>query len=196
MKKYKLLKDLFHLKAGEVVTISCDLDTTHIGVGHARALSIPTSQFERMSPEAFSETFGEIPETPKSIWDLKEGDEVIVDDLESYDGYTMSLWHNDEYQNEMRNTSRIYLSIANRNEEKSKIKACSKIKKFIHENDTGVEPDRGYKIYYSIPDREFYVMYALTFISDTTLPSFKTEEDAQKIIETFSEELKIIFNIK
>lgn len=83
----------------------------------------------------------------------------------------------------------------------AKRKAEVKILRFIAENDLEFEPDwdnddvNKYYVYYAHDNRNFQVTTSCRH-QHSILPYFKSEEDAQKLIDAMTPELKILFGVK
>lgn len=83
----------------------------------------------------------------------------------------------------------------------AKRKAEVKILRFIAENDLEFEPDwdtndaNKYYVYYSYDSRGFQVTESCRH-QHSILPYFKSREDAQKVIDAMTPELKILFGVK
>ena len=82
-----------------------------------------------------------------------------------------------------------------------KRKAEVRILRFIAENDLEFEPDwdsddvRKYYVYYHHDNRSFQVSGNCRQ-QHSILPYFKSEEDAQRVIDAMTPELKILFGVK
>lgn len=75
MKKYKLKKDLPTFKAGEEFEISKSGNLIRRGEVRGKAIVAYAAQTLEKFPNILKDWFEEIPEEPKTVWDLKDGDE-------------------------------------------------------------------------------------------------------------------------
>ena len=203
MKKYKLKKDLLNFKSGEEVTIvnDCitggDMDVSTIrSTDDKTHLSIPVHQFKKIS---LNEWFEEIQETPKSIWDLKEGDICYL--IRDADVLDQGFFGEHADLQAAIMTGDIFVDEREAESELARRLAIQKIKEFIHENGMEFLPDWEdmRQIKYTITYfhqhggyGEFGVEVSRGEARGLNLPYFSKPTDAEKIIESFPDQLKII----
>lgn len=82
MKKYRLIKDIPKFKTGTEFRIS---SKGHLA--HGDSMVYHKNDLEK-HPEILTDWFQEIPEKPKTVWDLKDGDECWKIDGGWRKGYT------------------------------------------------------------------------------------------------------------
>ncbi len=77
-KRYKLKKDLPTFKAGDVFEISLAGNLVTRGECISDCVVAYAAQTLEKFPNILADWFEEIPEEPKTVWDLKEGDECWI----------------------------------------------------------------------------------------------------------------------
>ncbi|PZM86348.1 hypothetical protein DLH72_01270 [Candidatus Gracilibacteria bacterium] len=189
MKKYKLKKDFSFLKAGNEVFLDFDcrkgkefvevytLKSTYIG--NMEVLKDTTSEF-----------FEKIPEKPKSVWDLEGGDyyfsiqDLIVDNC---------IIYNYEVMNQLRELGDVFLTREEAEKEFERRKEIQKIKKYCWENSINMNNSFESQTFYS-NSITGNIEYTCNFKNGNPIGYFSLK-DAEKILEKFEEELKIILDV-
>lgn len=209
MKIYKLLKDLPLAKTGEEVEIYekwKDLIRIYKKPNNNRSW-ILICQIEK---ENISEWLEEIPQKPKSIWDLKEWDdfyfiinsiifENIVTDCVSFKDY-LKEWN-------------VFLTKKEAEAELEKRKAIQRVRKYCYENNIKLFSDEEIKeileknvgAHYSEVIIFYFIHYKMNFkkfdyscLSLTRNQEclyFEKEKDIKKVIVNCETDLRIIFNV-
>ena len=212
MKKYKLLKDLPRAKAGEVVIIT-NAHSNNPWILKINKWNEDETQRPRLAyihTRNVDEWLEEIPEKPKSVFDLKEWDdfyfiinniifENIVTDCVSFKDY-LKEWN-------------IFLSKEEAEAELEKRKAIQGVRKYCHENDIKLFSDEEIKeileknvgahyseiinfyfIYYDMKAKIFNYSF-LNLKKRYNIFLFEKEDDVKQVIENCEADLKIIFNV-
>lgn len=199
MKKYKLKKDLPMLEAGNEVILELKKINDKKVWFYYDIKSTNTNRvfdsFCVISKSKINEWLEEI-KKPKSIWNLKE--------IDDYFYYIWKYWEIREtnmWTEEMSEYWNIFLTLEEAEKELEKIKAIQKIKKYCWEN--WIETD-----YKKIEDGKFCYLIAYDFLNDRLSIIrisevnifyspiwYFSEENTEKILEKFEEELKIILDV-
>ena len=212
MKTYKLIKDLPRAKAGEVVIIT-NAHSNNPWILKINKWNEDETQRPRLAyihTRNVDEWLEEIPEKPKSVFDLKEWDdfyfiinniifENIVTDCVSFKDY-LKEWN-------------IFLSKEEAEAELEKRKAIQGVRKYCYENNIELFSDEElkeilndnldkhhleiiyfYHIYYHAMDKKFYSS-RLNFEKHIDCFYFKKEDDVERVIKNCEEDLKIIFDV-
>lgn len=199
MKKYKLLKDLPRAKAGEVAIT----EPAYISDIWILKIHKWNEDETKWMPLAYihitkvNEWLEEIPEKPKSVWDLKVWDEYYT--IYKYNICKMYVTDSKYFEVDYINPWHVFLTQKEAEQELEKRKAIQKIKKYCFENNIrnkDFKPhEHNYTILYDDLDKNFFIEYyeVSYFIND--LWYFKTYEDCKKIIDNCEADLKIIFNV-
>ncbi len=195
MKRYKLLKDLPTLEAGNdgfYLDSDGNLMNETNQVGHT---IIPAPVLAR-NPHILTEWFEEIPEQPKTAWDLKEGDTYYA--LLDYGAIVQSKWVNTEKYNQecRRELGNVFLTYKEAKKERARRKA-----KVILERDTkGFKPDPSldysesyFCVYYDYNSRRLRVGCLDNNFGGI---SFGTYTDAKASIKTHEKEWKIYLGVE
>ena len=212
MKRYKLLKDLPRAKAGEVVIIT-NAHSNNPWILKINKWNEDEAQQTRLAyihKNDISEWLEEA--NPKSIYDLKRGDEFwVISSSNDISQYTITDY--EFFERNFLNTCNVFTTFEEASQERNKRISLHKIKKYCHENDIQLFSDKEInKILKNNIDEHrskliqfFYIYYSAignTFKSSswnsgkhTELLPFKKEEDAKKVIKNCESDLKIIFNV-
>lgn len=143
MKRYKLLKDLPMFDAGEEgFYLDSDGNLMH-GSSDTGETVYPAPVLAR-HPEILRDWFEEIPERPKTVWDLKKGDmmAVIDEDFEAFE----REWDDDASDHYIRSMGDVFLTKEDAEKELARRKA-----KVILERDTkGFKPKKNSGLFYTV----------------------------------------------
>lgn len=199
MKTYKLKKGLPLAKAGEEVEIYEKWQNL------VRIYKKPNNNRSgilicQIKKEDIDEWLEEIPQKPKSVFDLKFGDRYFTKD--SYWATIERNWQNNYTENQLQKEGKIFLTKEECDKDYEKELAIQRIKKYCWENsielaDNDFIKDSNnakFNIYYDIETTGFHATYFNICLWDN-LFFFKTKEDTEKVIENCEDDLKIIFNI-
>lgn len=193
MKKYKLKKDLPTFKTGEEFILDRNGDL------YCPAENIMAYYHETLNkfPNILTDWFEEIPEQPKTVWDLKNGDKFYRVSASGMTGYYWKIWQNNELDNLMRDMGEVFLN------EEDAIKELARRKaKVILEQDT-----KGFKADWKNNNQnKWYVTYQTYFngqlVAERTQGynygplAFGSWEDAQASIKTHKKEWKIYLGVE
>ena len=194
MKRYKLLKDLPRAKAGEIVII------TNVHSNTACILKINKwdkneSQRPRLAyihTKNVDEWLEEIPEKPKSVWDLKVWDEYYT--IYKYNICKMCVTDSKYFEIDYINPWHVFLTQKEAEQELEKRKAIQRIKKYCFENNLNTE----YRTWRTEICATRFWEIKLRSVENYFVPNpiwYFHENTAKKILEKFEKELKIIFNV-
>lgn len=137
------------------------------------------------------------------IWRPREGDTYFTIDASSYEGYAEYVWNDENSGSDevllacgmvFRTESEIQAFLAYQT-------ALTTIKNYIVEHNLEFSPDWGnrkqlkYQIYFDHVKGEFDID-GYSYVQVMHQLYFKSEKDAQQVIDNCSDELKIIFGIK
>lgn len=186
MKKYKVLKECINpirvelVKEGDIITEDdCCLAKDSILLA-------------RMSMEGFVE---EIPEQPKTVWDLKDGDGWFYIEPECT-GPLIYITHSDKWLSTYRELGLAFLSKIEAKKELARRKA-----KVILEGDTkGFKPNPNnadewkYYVDYSMTAQELIAVIEINHLSHDIY--FATKEDAEDSIDTHPNEWKAYLGVE
>lgn len=201
MKRYKLKKDLPTFKAGEEFRLAENGNLIREGnatLDYVVAYSRGTLE---NFPNILADWFEEIPERPKTVWDLKKGDECWIvrcsDCSAPYAG--RYAWHGDDMLRHFRDMGELFLTEqeAERHIERSKARAI--LMRDTKGFKVGKNNGRFYFIRYDIYDDDFDVDYWSSDNSGTYISSpinFATEEDAKESIDKHRREWLIYLGVK
>lgn len=197
MQKYKLKKDFLHLKAGDVVDVFKRKDEWPISItkyvisikGWLIAEIVESTKF------SFEDYFEEIEER-KSIFNLREWDKYYYLYSDWYIDYI--TFEDDDYDKKYIKNWHAFLTKKEAVKELERRKAIQKIKKYCWENDIKTDYDEDYnsRLFYMETDWEFEGQ--INFDSFPPLYSpiwYFSRENADKILEKFEKELKIILDV-
>lgn len=191
MKQYKLLKDLPTFKAGDIFELEYTGDLTFVEHGDTHKTAVPlvvayTKLTLEKFPNILKDWFEEIPEKPKTVEDLKEGDKWYYISYNSMCHYVASS-RVLNCINTFREVGNVFLT----GEEAEKELARRKAKQVLLRDTKGFKPDWpgcSVQVYY---DYDKHLLdYGRFSLNDGTL-RFATEEDATASIETHEKEWKI-----
>lgn len=174
MKKYRLKKDLPTFKVGQECWLNAAgylvtevLEGDRLEAPHAvwkEVITVYTRSTLEKFPEILTEWFEEIPEEPKTVWDLKDGDEYfdINDFMKIGHGYFTSC---DELIQHQLEVGDIFLT----KEEAEKELAWRKAREILKLDTNGFKPDwenqeqAKYYVFCDCPDRDLVVDVAYTY---------------------------------
>lgn len=210
MKTYKLIKDLPTWKAGDTFILkeNWNLFWNENGTEVMVYFSATIEKFDILNNE---EWFEEIPQKPKSIWDLKEWDDFwfisisniykhTIDTYESFEMCYLEPWN-------------VFFTQEEAEQELNKRKAIQRVRKYCYENNIELFSDEElkeilknnaddnylkithfYNIYYHELDKQFYssISNSKKYIDYFY---FKEIEDVEQVIKNCESDLKIIFNV-
>ena len=151
------------------------------------------------SCEAFKKQF--VTKDKAILWKQQGGNNYWTNS--EYYQYIVSEWESDAADYQRYELGNIYKTKEEAQEALdtgwiAKRKAEVKILRFIAENDLEWDWEAGesnYGLYYHSREREFD--YLILFNNKhSILPYFKSREDAQKVIDAMTPELKILFGVK
>lgn len=190
MKRYKLKKDLPTFKAGSEFELDRGLWYKKDERGNAVISELPICAYTQQTldkfPSILKDWFEEIPERPKTVWDLEKGDKCWIvrcsDCSAPYaDRYT---WYGDDMLRHFRDMGELFLTEqeAERHIERSKARAI------LLRDTKGFKPDygshsHGHQVY--LIDGELEIDYCP--FQDGTI-RFATEEDAEESIDKHRKE--------
>ena len=196
MKKYKLLKDFLYLPAGTVVDIFKRKDEWLISITKY-VISVKDwliAEIVDSTHFVFDEYFEDI-ESPKNIFDLQEWDKYYS--LNS-NWYVCLDNYNSKFDKDVVENGNAFLIKQEAEKESERRKAIQRIKKYCWENDIDIDYDEEYN------SRLFYIEVDWEFEGQINFDSFPplyspiwyfSRENAEKILEKFQEELKIILDV-
>lgn len=199
MKKYKLKKDLLHLRAGDVVDVFKRKDEWPISItkyvisikGWLIAEIVESTKF------SFEDYFEEIEER-KSIFNLKRWDIYysICDDSD----VESIIFENDSYDNKYIQSWNAFLTEEEATKEVERKKAIQKIKKYCWENNIKYKENvsnNGFPFYIRNNKKKWLEHWFEHFNdSYTWFLFFDNYKDINKIIENCLDDLKIIFEVE
>lgn len=188
MKRYKLKKDLPTHKTGAKFRMSQNGNLVDkSGVVYYKAT------LDRY-PTILTEWFEEIPEQPKTVWDLKMSQTYYY--ITENDYVNVRLWKDEEVNFRRRNSGNCFLT-----EEEAKKELARRRAKVILERDTkGFKPDwegsgLKHEVYYNYSERRLKV-YSYFIASSHRELWFATEEDAEASIRAHEKEWKIYLGVE
>ena len=195
MKKYKLKKDFLYLKTGDTVEITRVKD---LWAGLPRYIISKNqwiiAEILDSTHFVFDEYFEDI-ESPKNIFDLQEWDKYYS--LNS-NWYVCLDNYNSKFDKDVVENGNAFLIKQEAEKESERRKAIQRIKKYCWENDIDIDYDEEYN------SRLFYIEVDWEFEGQINFDSFPplyspiwyfSRENAEKILEKFQEELKIILDV-
>lgn len=195
MRKCKLKKDLPLAKVGEVVTFK---NKWNIWIIYNETWEKKLSYINIDVIDIYT-WLEEIPEKPKSVWDLKKWDEffcintdLINKDIDiSYEGFKKKLkfWE-------------VFLTEDEAEKELEKRSAIQRIKKYCWENNINLADNEYIK---NIKNLKWFIKYILErkifekeserWVYCNYIFCFKNEADIEKVIRNCENDLKIIFDV-
>lgn len=185
MTKYKVLKDYIHNRNCNLIKEGSEFNYD----GHENSPSYPF--ISALTREGFIE---EIPKQPKTVWDLKYGDEYYAI---ASDGFiTTEIYR---YDNSYEHNSRVDIGNAFITKEEAEKELARRKAKVILERDTkGFKPDwekynYGVEVYWDHCGKK--LVYNWVELNDGTI-RFKTDEDAQASIKAHEKEWKIYLGVE
>lgn len=199
MKRYKLKKDLPTFKAGDEFFINgCGdllLDVTHTNDTQTEyGITAYCASTLHKFPNILKDWFEEIPEQPKTVWDLEFDDRFYLlgedGDIKLYE------WYNG-YSDE-RALGNVFLT----KEEAEKELARRKAKVILVRDTKGFKPKfqlrsgisyPGWLVEYDVDAGELFTM---CYIHSDGTPRFATQEDAEESIRKHEKEWKIYLGVE
>lgn len=193
MKRYKLKKDLPTFKAGQECWLGPDGElrthTIEDGIN-----TVYSAGIMRKFPNILTDWFEEIPETPKTVWDLKEGDGCFysVSDGEIFS----DRWEGAGLDYNRRDIGNIFIT----REEAEKELARRRVKVILEHDAKGFKPD-----WKNDNQFKFFVAWShcmnsfdvgLYSIVQTEQIFFATREDAVESIREHTREWLIYLGIE
>lgn len=191
MKKYKLLKDLPKYKAGTEFRLT---KKGHLATGNTMVYH--KNDLERF-PNILDEWFEEILEQPKTVWDLKDGDEcwtrtAMSSCLSAITPVvaTRETWHGDVHHLSLREIGGVFLT----EEDCEKDMTWQKAKQILLRDTKGFKPNWRdndqikYIVYFNHADNSLRTDHWASYHSSSM--HFATEEDAIASIKAHEKEWK------
>lgn len=192
MQKYRLLQDLFYAKKGDIIFIPKNPPENY-GLRPMYSFSENSEKGKFVwiiHKDDISKWLEEIPEKPKNIWDLKEGDKYFYLS-EAWDiRIAEHIWHIlDDERIEIGNA---FLKKDEALKELKKRIAIAKIKKYCWENgiDTHYNSETANSYWFNL--NALWKIISFDDYRNWSPFGYFSHENAQKILENFEEELKII----
>lgn len=187
MKEYRLKKDLPTFKAGDEFILDRNND---LYCPEENVIAYYHEIIKKF-PNILTDWFEEIPENPKTVWDLEEGDEYYIPDWDNTVGH--DYWHNREKDNHRRLLGNMFLT----KEEAEKELARRRAKQIILRDTKGFKPDwkecdYGVVVFWDVIDKK--LVYNWAEYNDGTI-RFRTDEDAEASIKSHEEEWKIYLGV-
>lgn len=210
MKTYKLIKDLPTWKAGDTFILkeNWNLFWNENGTEVMVYFSATIEKFDILNNE---EWFEEIPQKPKSIWDLKEWDDFWFISISNIYKHTIDTY--ESFEMSYLEPWNVFFTQEEAEQELNKRKAIQRVRKYCYENNTELFSDEElkeilknnaddnylkithfYNIYYHELDKQFYssISNSKKYIDYFY---FKEIEDVEQVIKNCESDLKIIFNV-
>lgn len=198
MKRYKLKKDLPTFKAGDLFHKIRNGNLVHTSTGVLAYMHQTLEKF----PNILKDWFEEIPEDPKTVWDLKEGDECWArSSHESPFGSTpvradKRTWFGSPLDKSLREIGGIFLT----EEECKRDIEWQKAKQILLRDTKGFKPDWSDSnqnktlVYYSSDDKTFrMVPWSVNAFGGIYFGSL---EDAEASIEAHEKEWKTYLGLE
>ncbi len=191
MKKYRLKKDLPTFKAGDVFTLS-DKGLWK-DEGEQAPILAYASQTLKKFPNILTDWFEEIPEEPKTVWDL-EGDNYCWVIL--YDSVAHYRWSELRFAVGRRAQGGVFLT---RKEAEQEL-ARRKVRQILLRDTKGFKPDwhdgnNKYEVYYDYGDNKLTLRCYGFSCSHLDL-WFASREDAKTSIKVHEKEWKIYLGVE
>lgn len=199
MKRYRLKKDLPTFKTGDIFERDDDHGNLYYRLRDedgrlVKCVCAYTSYTLKEFPNIIKDWFEEIPEQPKTVWNLEKGDRHY---FIGGDGYIDdAAWDGDEIDELHRSMGNVFLTREDAEKEVARREA-----KVILERDTkGFRPDwkddnqpkYGVKFNKAVDELSVQVEYAFCF----ALMYFATEGDAEASIKAHEKEWKIYLGVE
>lgn len=197
MKRYRLKKDLPTFKVGDEFELNDNGNLYMIDLHMASRICAYTKDTLKKFPNILKDWFEEIPDRPKTVWDLEKGDRHY---FIGGNGYIDDVaWDGDEIDELHRSIGNVFLTREDAEKEVARRKA-----KVILERDTkGFKVDdnteRFYFVYYDFYDSNLRCdswTTAMSYGQFTSRLVFRTEEDAVSSIKNHEREWKIYLGIE
>lgn len=204
MKKYKLKKDLPTFKAGMVAELNDDGDLVLVGTRETSAPFIkgyyvvyPRQELD-VFPNILKDWFEEIPEQPKTVWDLGNGDtyySISSGGFITTEKYSFDTQFEDNQRIAIGN---VFLTKEDAEKELTRRKA----KQILLRDTKGFKPkfgaicsieDFGYEVQY---ERDVDGLYVISYKHNDGTIRFATEEDARASIKAHEKEWKIYLGME
>lgn len=193
MKRYKLLKDLPTFKAGDEFFLNNIGDLEWDNKCGVNVIAYVGHTLEKF-PNILKDWFEEIPEQPKTVWDLEEGDEYWGINLSDITGFDIDEYDFNLRAYHLREIGDVFLT----REEAQKELARRKAKQILLRDTKGFKPDwndrkGSYQVYY---DRIYKSLdYGWCDIADGTI-RFKNKIDAEASMKAHEKEWKIYLGVE
>lgn len=205
MKRYKLVKDLPTFSAGEEFYLDRNGDLVYeerlpenLKCLPHRIVAYSKSTLEKF-PNILKDWFEELPERPKSVWDLEEDDTIWMVDSKCDEVY-QTIWL--DYYNSERSCGDVYLT----KEEAEKELAWRKARQILKQDTKGFKPNwrsgeyNKYEVAYEYSDGEYdgsglFVNDCNHCCSHNDL-WFASIEDAEASIRAHANEWKIYLGVE
>lgn len=188
MKRYKLKRDLPTHKAGCIFALT---DNALVSLNpEDRLCSIYHTPDLEAYPNILTDWFEEIPEEPKTVWDLKTYDIFyVIEDGRVADG----IWNCSDYTRN-RDAGDVFLT----REEAEKELARRKAKQILLRDTKGFKPnwkeyDYGVAVFWDVVHNK--LVYNWAEYNDGTI-RFRTDEDAEASIAAHEKEWKIYLEVE
>lgn len=197
MKRYRLKKDLPTFKVGDEFELNDNGNLYMIDLHMASRICAYTKDTLKKFPNILKDWFEEIPDRPKTVWDLEEGDRQY---FIGGNGYIDDVaWDGDEIDELHRSMGNVFLTHEDAEKEVARRKA-----KVILERDTkGFKVDKNterfYFVYYDFYDSKLRWESWKTTASYGQFTSrlvFRTGEDAVSSIKNHEREWKTYLGIE
>lgn len=199
MKTYKLKKDLPLAQNGEEVEVSEKWQNL------VRIYKKPNNNRSgilicQIKKEDISEWLEEIPQKPKSVWELKDWD--LCYSIRSDNDIIEMKWWFGSMPRVCRDIDFLFLTREEAEKELEKRKAIQRVKKYCWENSIELadidfvnnSDNLKFTINFNTSTKKFIIIHFCISVN-TSIFFFKKEEDAQKVLDNCESDLKIIFNI-
>lgn len=190
MKRYRLKKDLPTYSAGEEFYID--------GAGNLKTTDGAICAYCRSTlvsfPNILTNWFEEIPEEPKTVWDLEELEEYFYI---SWDGYVQkTVWDDISADKGARDFGNCFLTAGEAERERARRKA----KQVILRDTKGFQPSiAGRELYYVVAydyDTKDFTTYSFSSWRMGVEITFPTEADALVSIKAHEKEWKIYLGVE
>lgn len=190
MKYYKLLKDLPLAKEGTIVTL--DIQSVDWIIQSEDGNEV----FAHIDVNNTSEWLEEIPQKPKSVFDLKFGDRYFTKDS-SWTTIERN-WQNNYTENQLQKEGKIFLTKEECDKDYEKELAIQRIKKYCWENNIDTSWKWRKERYY-IPvkiDNDIKIDYWQEYKTASYIWYFYDWNTLHFLIQECKNDLKIIFDIE
>lgn len=186
MKRYKLLKDLPTFKGGE--EFGCEWRGAIFRLSDG--LVAYSASTHRKFPNILTDWFEEIPEQPKTVWDLEAGDIYwLIRNSET----SQEIWYGQIFQRKLRDYGNVFLT----REEAEKEIARRKAKQILLRDTKGFKPKAKEDYYHC--KVEYSNVRGLFWSGEYDLDGdlyFQNKEDAKASIKAHEKEWKIYLGVE